>query len=135
MINKIKPCKTCREQMFIWSNGNCKTCANKIKINNTSKKVYNTSAIKKVSTRLQKLNAAYKVLRDQFMKANPICQVRIKCSGAKSEDLHHARGRGEYLLDGRYFKALCRECHRWAEENSEQAKALGISLDRLSKEP
>ena len=77
--------------------------------------------------------AEYRKVRDAYLKANKICE-HPDCK-SPSEDLHHAKGRvGALLTDVRYFKALCRKCHRWAEENPDQAKALGISLSRLGND-
>lgn len=92
---------------------------------------YQPTTIKKVSTRMQKLNAAYKVLRDQFMKKHPTCQARLEgCTGAATE-CHHSRGRGEYLLDDSTFKALCGHCHRYLETHVEVSRALGFTKNRL----
>lgn len=92
---------------------------------------YRTKQIKKVSTRQQKLNAAYKVLRDQFMKKHPTCQARLAhCTGVSTE-CHHSRGRGEYLLDDSTFFALCGNCHRYLETHPEISKALGFTKSRL----
>ena len=75
----------------------------------------------------------YRVVRDGYLATNKVCE-HPECKNL-SEDLHHAKGRvGSLLTDVRYFKALCRRCHRWVEENPEQAKSLGLSLSRLEKE-
>lgn len=107
----------------------CKACA--LKMGDTAKKTKSPAKrIKSVSTKKLSELAEYRKVRDAYLNANKICQ-HPDCKNP-SEDLHHAKGRvGALLTDVRYFKALCRKCHRWAEENPDQAKALGISLSRL----
>lgn len=46
--------------------------------------------------------------------------------------LHHMKGRiGDNLTNREFFKALCWVHHQWVEENPEEAKAMGLSVDRL----
>lgn len=72
----------------------------------------------------------YRVVRDEYLATNKVCE-HPECSNP-SEDLHHAKGRvGILLTDTRYFKALCRKCHRWVEENPTDAKSMGLSFSRL----
>lgn len=96
-------------------------------------KVYSTKAIKQVSTRQQKLNAAYKILRDRFMKVHPTCQAGLGGCTVKSTECHHIRGRGEYFLNDKYYLALCNSCHRWINDHNEAATAMGFCQSRLSK--
>ena len=143
MLTKLKECSVCHELTVLWLSNppTCKYCANanKVPVAHVYKpmRTYCTTAIKKVKTdqqiRQAKLNAAYLVLRKVFIKAHPICQGRIKCAGSLATEVHHKRGRGEYLLDARTFLALCSECHHFCEMHPEFAKALGFSEDRLNK--
>jgi len=72
----------------------------------------------------------YRVVRDEYLATHKVCE-HPECSNP-SEDLHHAKGRvGSLLTDTRYFKALCRKCHRWVEENPTDAKSMGLSFSRL----
>lgn len=138
---KLKMCKTCGKPSYLFSHGNCKPCATRAKnslVQTESGKEaklfkYQTKEIKKVSTRQQKLNAAYSIQAVIYKKNNPICKARIKCSGALTTDVHHRKGRGEYLLDESSWLPVCRECHVWINENNKQAMALGLSESRLSK--
>lgn len=89
--------------------------------------------INKVSTQQEKINRAYAVICPQFKKQHPICQARIKCSGALTTEIHHKRGRGKaYMLDTTTYLACCSACHTWINEHNEQAFALGFSESRLS---
>jgi hypothetical protein len=72
------------------------------------------------------------ITRPELIKKHPICQAKIKCKGALSTECHHVEGRIEELLnDKSKILCLCHECHQWAELNPNEAKALGISSDRL----
>lgn len=148
---KLKICSICNEPSKLWVSTpkTCKNCAMRLKSSDKPKfkaltqtedgkiakafKVYSTKAIKQVSTRQIKLNAAYKVLRDQFMKLHPACQAGLDGCTVKATECHHMRGRGEYLLNDKYYLALCNNCHRWINEHNEAATAMGFCQSRLSK--
>lgn len=89
--------------------------------------------IKKISDRQKKLDVLYGILRKSFLRANPSCQMRIKCMGSEATDVHHSRGRGEYYLDETTFIAGCRECHTWVGDHHAEAEALGFVKSRLSR--
>lgn len=90
--------------------------------------------IPKVSDKQKKINAAYKILRDQFMKAHPLCQARFGGCTYIATECHHSRGRGkDYMLDSRTYRALCHDCHVEVELNPEAAKLLNLSGNRLDK--
>ena len=40
---------------------------------------------------------------------------------------------GKLFLDVRFWKAMARVCHRWAEDNPNEAKKSGASASRLAK--
>jgi len=94
---------------------------------------YQTAEIKKVSTRQQKLNAAYKVLRDAFIKKKKYCVARLDGCTGNATECHHKAGRGEYLLDDTKYLALCHNCHVFITEHSQFAMERGFSESRLSK--
>lgn len=90
--------------------------------------------IPKISDKQKKINAAYKILRDQFIKNNPYCIARFEGCTHIATECHHARGRGkEYMLDETTYRALCHHCHSIAETNPKLAKSLNISQSRLDK--
>jgi hypothetical protein len=76
---------------------------------------------------LEKLKE-YRIVRDQYMKMHPKCECNGRIPGCTglSEDLHHAKGRGQFLSDLRYFKALSRHCHVWVGENPLEAIGIGL---------
>jgi hypothetical protein len=83
-----------------------------------------------VSTKKLSELKEYRVIRDEYLAMHKVCE-HPECNNP-SEDLHHAKGRvGILLTDARYFRALCRKCHRWVEENPTDAKSMGLSFSRL----
>lgn len=138
---KIKTCSICNKETYLWKSNpaSCKDCWLKIKAQEQSSepKSYKVSKtkqspvkrIKSVSTKKLAELKDYRVVRDRYLKGK-ICEYP-NCTN-KDVELHHAKGRvGSLLTDVRFFKALCRKCHRWVEDNPEEAKALGLSLSRL----
>lgn len=108
----------------------CQYCYWKSKPNKHLQKA--TKPIKKFSKKSLDNLKRYKILRDKFLKENPICMY----PNCKSNEvtLHHSRGRlGSFLTDKRYFKALCWPHHQHIEQNPALAKKLGLSYSRLSK--
>lgn len=105
--------------------------------NISSNKISETKQAKlipKISQSQLKRLAKYRLVRDVFMGENKVCMARLDGCSYWSVELHHGRGRiGDYLLDDRWFKALCPFCHRACELNPEMAKEIGMSYDRLEK--
>lgn len=90
--------------------------------------------IPKQSAKLKARLVEYKLVRDQYMIAHPVCEANIEgvCT-YEATDNHHRKGKiGELLCDVRYFLAVCRSCHNFIENSPTLAKKMGLSLDRLS---
>lgn len=134
---KLKFCSICGKLTVLWRSNPamCKDCSNKAKVSVKPPK-YATKEIKKVSTKQQKLNAAYMVLRNAFMKNHKACEANlIELAGCtrKATECHHSKGRGQYFLDDTTYIALCHNCHVFIENSPEWAKNKGYSFDRLKK--
>lgn len=87
--------------------------------------------IAKISGKQKKRLAEYEKEKAIFFKEVTVCQF----PGCECEvlTLHHAKGRiGDLLTDREFFRGLCWVHHTWAEENPEEAKALNLSVDRLT---
>lgn len=117
-----------------WNNLRSKSLQKKpLKRTGIKKKVYK---IKKVSKKLSSEEKIYRVLRKDFLIDNPICQCGRKdkdgviCSRPAVE-VHHKKGRGKYLNVVKFFLAVARVCHNWIEAHPKEAKALGLSLNRV----
>lgn len=142
---KLKECSECKVLGPLWKANPklCKSCWLKISSSKQLKSKNDTPTRKPIKSSAHRIKIVsgkklielkeYRVVRDGYLSANKICE-HPECKNL-SEDLHHAKGRvGSLLIDVRYFKALCRRCHRWVEDNPEEAKALGLSLSRLEKD-
>ena len=139
---KLKECSFCHKETILWkaTPKACKQCWLQYKASEplSQPKTYNVSKtkqsplkrIKSVSTKKLGELKEYRVVRDEYLATHKVCE-HPECSNP-SEDLHHAKGRvGILLTDARYFRALCRKCHRWVEENPTDAKSMGLSFSRL----
>ncbi len=83
------------------------------------------------SKKMGKITRSYSKMRKEFLLNKPMCHARIyKCS-LRATDIHHMRGRGKYHLDTETWLPVCRNCHMWIEENSEDSKELGFSDSRI----
>lgn len=91
-------------------------------------------AIKPISDKQAARLRKYRIARDEYFKENPVCEYP-GCS-SRNITLHHGAGRiGDLLFDKRWFKSLCGGLnghHTWAEDHPEDAKAIGLSFDRLT---
>lgn len=90
-------------------------------------------AIKKVSDKRKEQNIEYFALVEQFKKDNPKCMARIDGCTRSTEDPHHSRGRGEYLLDVSTWIPVCRNCHIYIEQHPLDAQKRNLSFSRLEK--
>lgn len=127
---KLKECSNCGKMRPRWSAKTkcCKECHMKT-CDSEQKKLYR---IKPVSDKQAERLKEYRKVRDEYMATYLVCEFP-ECQN-KSQDLHHGAGRiGDLLTNTKYFVALCRMHHQWAECNPEEAKKLGISFSRLDK--
>lgn len=115
----------------------CATKRKPIKQSTTSNKpLQSTTTIKpipKQSSKEKKRQAAYSVLRKEFMKSRITCEVKLPgCTGISSEVHHLFMGsdRYKYFLDDSTYIAICRHCHHvvHTELSSEELIELGLRL-------
>ena len=86
-----------------------------------------------------KTNREYAALRKQFMLRNPRCQVLIgpgrRCPNPAT-DLHHRKGRRQWLLAEETFLAVCHECHgRIHGKLAAWAHRMGYLINIASTQP
>lgn len=128
MVVKKKICAGCDTLTYIYKNVGgkkyCKSCTYKL---------FPSSPIKKVSDRRKQEDVEYSKKRKLFLEAHPSCQAKLPgiCT-INSTDVHHMKGRNINYLNVETWIALCRECHVWVENNSTDAKELGLSQNRLT---
>lgn len=130
---KPKKCDGCETIQPIWKKSGskryCKQCWNsqEFKGNSSTKKPTARKPLAARSSKIVKLNAAYMILRDQYMKHHPNCEAHLPGCTITASDIHHTHGRvGELYLDDTKFKAVCRNCHTVIHENPKLAKDLGL---------
>lgn len=136
---KQKKCDGCNEVKSIWKKEGkqkfCKQCwsSRTFKGMSSTKKPTAKKPMRLQSSKIVKLNVAYTVLREQFMKNHPHCQARIPGCSIVATDIHHKKGRvGTLFLDDSEFLAVCRMCHAWIETHPAEAKLLDFSKSRES---
>lgn len=79
-----------------------------------------------------KENKVYLTLRKVFLDNHPLCEAGLPGCTKQATTIHHSIGRiGNRLIDIKTFVPLCGGCHTWVENNADQAKELGLSLNRL----
>lgn len=138
---KLKICKICKTEQYLFSHGDCQPCWAKHKAIETNLKPiqpristskYKTSEIKKVSDTQAERLKRYRMARDEYFKQRPVCEYP-NC-GSRNITLHHMKGKiGELLWNKEWFKSLCLYHHRIVEESPLEAKILKLSADRLTK--
>lgn len=135
---KLKLCKGCNEPKHIWKNVNgekyCKSCYGKLGTGVAKKPKPTAARIPVYSSKRAKQNAVYSVMRIKFLQDHPMCEMHLSgiCT-QKATEVHHTAGRiEELLLDTRFWKSGCHNCHSWVELHPVEAKELGLSVDRLS---
>lgn len=90
---------------------------------------------KKVSDKRKELNKEYFKLVEQFKKDNPECKGKCNEYCTKNtNDPHHKRGRGKYLLDVTTWLPVCRNCHDYIGQHTAEAYDKGWSESRLATE-
>jgi len=134
---KPKKCDGCETIQPIWkkegSKRYCKHCWNSQDIKGLSsiKKPTARKALAAKSSKQEKLDELYSVLRAQFLKRKPYCQAHLPGCAINATDVHHKKGRiGNLLLDDTEFLAVCRSCHGWIETHPQEAKLLNFSKSR-----
>jgi hypothetical protein len=130
---KDKPIKECKHP----------TCGETCRREKKPKKVYvlkRTPLVKKpykINRRSEKRaeqEKEYSKERIRFLKDHPVCEFNESCQ-RESTDVHHTEGRiGDLLTDFSKCKALCRGHHVWVELHPVEAKEMGLSKSRLSKD-
>jgi len=141
---KLKICSSCQKECYLWKSNpkQCKECSLKqatpignYKITTKSsdiKPVEKRTPINKKSDKQKKIDAAYSVLRKQFMKDHPLCMFK-NCISISTE-CHHIRGRGkDYMLDSREWMAVCKPHHDYIHANDKESRELGYLKSRLGK--
>jgi hypothetical protein len=125
---KLKKCAGCKDLKHIWkSHGKekyCKQCWYDIE---------KPKSISPVSAKRRVEMDEYSKKRTAFLIVNPHCKAKLQECTAVATDIHHKAGRtGDNYLKISTWLSVCRNCHRWIEDNPEAAKELNLSESRLN---
>lgn len=82
-----------------------------------------------------KARAAYNKQREAFLRNHLFCECcprrDLTRPAFASEDVHHKRGRGKFLLDETTWVAVCRLCHRHIHDNPAWAYQNNFTEKRI----
>ena len=125
---KLKMCAGCEQMKHIWkSHGKekfCKECWYNIE---------KPKSISPVSAKRRVEMDEYSKRREAFLIVNPHCKAKLQGCTGKATDVHHKAGRtGDNYLKISTWLSVCRNCHRFIEDNPTEAKELGLSESRLT---
>lgn len=86
--------------------------------------------IRKVSIKQAKRLRVYEKNKAEFFEE--VTQCQFPGCEVENRTIHHAKGRiGDNLTNKENFRAMCWVHHEWCELHPEQAKEMGLSLNRL----
>ncbi len=75
--------------------------------------------------------------RNRYIEENPLCVIKSPhCTGI-TESVQHAKGRGIYLCEEKYWFPSCNFCNGWLATCAEgivYGKEKGFILDRIGHE-
>jgi hypothetical protein len=92
----------------------------------------NRSGLRGESPKRHEERLEYQRRRLIFLSANPICQF---CRTLKSTCIEHTAGRdGKWLLDERYWKAVCGRCADYITNHGKEAMRRGFKVLRRISE-
>jgi hypothetical protein len=99
--------------------------------NNSTPKIKKRKAVKKISDKHAEELEIYYKLREDFLNKHTECEIRKPGCFGVSNQVHHDRGRGKYLLDVSTWKAICGgPCHDEITVKSKEAIEDGHSQRR-----
>ncbi len=135
MQAKKKLCNGCNQLEYIWKKEGqqkfCKTCWSSQTKGKKSIKPTAKKPLSPRSSKQQKLEALYSILRVKYLQHHPYCEAHLPGCQINATDIHHKKGRtGDLMLDDTEFLAVCRMCHGWIETHPIEAKELKLSKSR-----
>ena len=85
------------------------------------------SPIRKVSKKRDGELRVYRVLKAEFLKRRPYCEIFEPCCTRTAVDVHHVNGRnGKRLLDVSWWLPVCRGCHSFIHSRPKYAREAGF---------
>lgn len=90
--------------------------------------------VNKISKKLAADLKIYAVLSKDYLRDHPKCECGRPGCHRTSAEVHHKKGRGEFLNVVQFFCAVAKVCHRWIHDNDKEAREMGLLLSRHSKQ-
>jgi hypothetical protein len=119
---KAKQCKQDGCGNPSWSKGYCQWHTPKKPIEG-NKKPLKRKPLSPISDKRKKQQAAYKVLREAFLKQHPMCGVFPHLAATQ---IHHTRHReNERLNDTKYWLAVSDAGHKYIHSHPEESYSKG----------
>lgn len=129
MQPKLKKCEGCDQLKHIWKKHNrslyCKDCWSQHP-DKGKKPLQAKKPMNKKSSKIQKMDALYTVLRESYLKHNQFCKAGLPGCQINATDVHHKKLRGNYYLDESTFLPVCRICHNFIHANPILSRELGF---------
>lgn len=121
---KKKICSLCNEETFLFKSNPklCQSCY---------QKSYSKS-IKKVSEKHKETLKEYKPLREEFLKQNSNCQLRLQGCTFVATTIEHRSGKAykELYLDSSKWFASCLNCNQQIENLGKLAYEKGLKIHK-----
>lgn len=136
----------CGQLAYIYKNHRgqklCKKCWRLISCSPTSSQSKPTvqsrsprPVLKMKSDKQSKLDIAYKVLREQYLKDNPLCLVHFPgiCLQVANQVHHVYSGshRSKYYLETKEWKPICSACHKFGHDVLTQQEAIDLGFKKV----
>lgn len=91
--------------------------------------------IPRESKKRAKENRVDKKQNKEIIANEPRCMIKSPVCIGWAQGAHHVKGRiGKNLTDVKHKIPACNPCNVWVEEHPEEARKMGVSKSRLSKQ-
>jgi hypothetical protein len=91
-------------------------------------KVKKKYVIPKTSPKMKQELKTYSVLRKEYLKKHPECQLKLIGCVSEATDIHHLDKRGKNLNNTDTWLSACRPCHSTLHDklSAKEARDLGL---------
>jgi len=128
MKSKLKKCKGCAKESYIWKKGLCKVCHFKTILPKTKPIKSHQNHLNKYSQKQIDRLKKYQIIRDLYFLENPFCEFP-GCT-SKKITCHHKGGR----LSDNLYKNLCSLCekhHQYVHDNAQWSYENNFLISRI----
>lgn len=131
---KLKRCKGCEKDRYIFSHGNCLDCHNRLKMAKKPKETKPRIPIKPVSDKRGKLDRAYSTMAQQFKNTHPDCMAQLPGCSHVTHHVHHlysGASRSKYYLDSTTWITCCNHCHHMIHDVMGKDELVKLGLKKI----